>query len=151
MTTCFLEPNGKKSTRQDHDPLCAAVYTRGDRLKETTEERDRPETKLYQGTVHHNRTHKKIRGSGTYSVSARVSVMCPCEPTAQHRSPHQRVGHTLGLILYRALLNTQQQTDAVNTLHPSPRTRGDSHLGVRKRVLLNFAHVIQNLCNFTVL
>ena len=42
--------------------------------------------------------------------------MCPCEPTAQHRSHHQGVGHTLTLILYRALLNTQQQTDAVNTL-----------------------------------
>ena len=42
--------------------------------------------------------------------------MCPCEPTAQHRSHHQGVGHTLRLILYRALLNTQQQTDAVNTL-----------------------------------
>ena len=97
---------------------CARQCTRheSDRLKETTKERQTRNKTVPKGQSASHSYTQKIRGSGTYTVSARVSVMCPCEPTAQHRSHHQGVGHTLRLILYRAMLNTQEQTDAFNTL-----------------------------------
>ena len=80
MTTCVLEPNGKKSTRQDHNPL----HER-DRLKETTEERDRPEAKTVPRDMCITIVHKKTEGRG-------LTVFLPASLSCALVSPQPNTG-----------------------------------------------------------
>ena len=110
-----LEPNWKKSVQMRNNHMCRRdrrQLTRKKKLGTATacshshinlchienfspSERVSPYSCI--STVH-TKEQKRNRGSGPY-ISARVSIVCPRELLAQHRSHHQGVGH-----------NTQQQT-----------------------------------------